>query len=1725
MIKRFKAMTIFARFIISFTLVVMIFAAGAIYSNYTTAYVDRLHRHNLDFVIARLGYVMDAGGEFTAMRRLFRATVTNAQWREDASPEMWEETEAGMRDYLKRVEELGELYIISAMHDGRLDAESQEERVFYMMEAVANVNAVFYLIYDNFFRNGNGSFDDTSVSARMAQTDALFSEIRLRAEQDRENALEYINNSITLYSNLSVGAILLGISASFGIIYMLAKSFNSSVKEAEKQIRLIESGDFKAILENENGNEISKIPSKLVRVFTQLIDAIHNVAGEVTEGNSDKRIDAGGFRGNYKDVALAVNHLLDIMTLQKKSLKDAVTKEFEASERARILFESAPVLIEVWDENYNLIDCNRHCVDAYGLDVKEEYLASVYELVPDYQLDGSPSTEAWHNNLKKITKDKSVFFHQWITRKPGGELMHMDIVGTMMQLDGKDVYVTYSVDNLSKQEAQEAMKRARLIMDYAPLSISFWDESLTMIDCNDYFMQLCGQPDKEKLLATFLTNHLPALQSCGTPTMGFIQRYAAKALRTGSAEFELISLDINGGEIPCHATAIYLETDKGRAFAVYVKDLRLEKEAAKQIDEANAKFKVIFDNAPRATSFWDFIKQDERLYVKITECNNAFMNLFEIWDKQVLLDKFPHDFLPEYQENGMLTTDAENMYIEEVYKNGAAKFEWLFLDINGEPLPCEITLIGAKFHGKHVMISYAQDLREARKTEALLDMANEHARLIFNDAPLAISSWSLVDGILTILDCNEAFMQTFGVFDKKTLLDNFPGNFTPQFQPGGEESIPTVIRYTDKAIEDGSYTFEWMHTDVNGDPVPCEITSVATTWRGELIVIAYARDLRKEKKAAAMLSDANTRARIFFERVPMAVTFWSDDLRPLDCNDELARMFGVKNKLEYLDDFYRFSPEYQPDGRLTKVRAIELFKEAYEKGAVSFDWMHLTAQDAPLPVRITLVHIQLQESSAYVAYFYDMREIFASQEEVREANERVRLMLDSSPVACFLVDKNFFAIDCNIEAASLFEVADKKECISRFNWVYLCENCAEHNPADDLMRDCRETGEGCVLRTCFDDALSKGHSKIEWRVSLPNKDELIPCEINFVRLMHKGDFVVAAYVIDLRTVKKMIEDMKRLEEAEENSMAKTKFLARMSHEIRTPITAVMGISEIQLQNPGLSLELEEAFAKIYSSSETLLGIINDILDISKIEAGKMEIITENYEVASMIVDAAQLHLVYLGSKDINFSIKLDENMPANFIGDELRIKQVLSNILSNAIKYTDAGGVHMEMRCKFIGKQRQIGDLAFFIITVSDTGKGMTQSQLKALSDDYARFHEKEARFVQGTGLGMPIVYNLIELMGGTIEVTSEAGVGTTVTVILPQIIACDESVGTQTAEAISSLDPRMLTGKQKINFVPHSMPYGSVLVVDDVETNLYVARGLMELYDLQIETVNSGQAAIERVKNGKVYDIIFMDHMMPEMNGIEATRIIRHLGYTGTIVAFTANALIGQAEEFTKNGFDGFISKPIQTVHLNNILNKFVRDKQPTEVLENAAQGKKVKAVSVESYMENQGIHDKIRKDFLRTKKNAFKELTDAIDNEDLETAHRLAHNLKGLAGLIGENELMELAQKAENILRDGGVPTKWLGAIQLELTAVLEKIGEQFKDKLQPELERNTQGFDKEKAAIIFDELTPLLEQRRGSAMDFLNQLALIPQTEELINQIEDFEFALALETLEKLRNLLEV
>ncbi|MDR2486878.1 MAG: response regulator [Clostridiales Family XIII bacterium] len=404
------------------------------------------------------------------------------------------------------------------------------------------------------------------------------------------------------------------------------------------------------------------------------------------------------------------------------------------------------------------------------------------------------------------------------------------------------------------------------------------------------------------------------------------------------------------------------------------------------------------------------------------------------------------------------------------------------------------------------------------------------------------------------------------------------------------------------------------------------------------------------------------------------------------------------------------------------------------------------------------------------------------------------------------------------------------------------------------------------------------------------------------------------------------------EKAEKANRAKDIFLAQMSNEMRTPLNAVIGLSELLLEegNPSsdnLDAEARADIEEIYASGVALLSLVGDILDLARTNSGDLRPISAEYDVPSIINDTMTMNALHIGNKPLDFRLEVDETIPSRLCGDALRIKQVWSNLLDNAFKFTKKGSVVFRVSWKKSTDDESVWLLA----EVEDTGIGIRKEELgKIFSETEKVASELKTRY-RGTGIGLPLARRLTELMGGTISAESEYGKGSLFRISIRQQRVSSAPIGQQVAEALThfrhAADKR-LRGERIIR---PDLSHARVLVVDDVSTNLTIAKGLLKPYRMVIDTARNGQEAVELVRCGvPKYDAIFMDHMMPEMDGVEAVRIIREeigTDYAASvpIIALTANALEGSKEMFLRSGFQHFLAKPIDVLALDAAVRRWV--------------------------------------------------------------------------------------------------------------------------------------------------------------------------------------------------------
>ena len=523
------------------------------------------------------------------------------------------------------------------------------------------------------------------------------------------------------------------------------------------------------------------------------------------------------------------------------------------------------------------------------------------------------------------------------------------------------------------------------------------------------------------------------------------------------------------------------------------------------------------------------------------------------------------------------------------------------------------------------------------------------------------------------------------------------------------------------------------------------------------------------------------------------------------------------------------------------------------------------------------------------------------------------------------------------------------------------------------------------------------------------------------------------------------------EEAERANQAKSAFLANMSHEIRTPINAVLGMNEM-IRREADDEQIRKYSWNIKSASETLLSLINDILDFSKIESGKMEIVEVSYQLSSLLNDVVNMIRYKAEQKGLAFYIKVDESIPDSLIGDEVRIRQVIVNILNNAVKYTPEGSVTFDVQ----GEKTEDGNLLLRVASI-DTGLGIKEEDKSKLFSKFQRLDVEKNRNVEGTGLGLSITLRLVEMMHGKIDVESTYGEGSTFTITLPQKINDPMPIGDfeKRVEAF-------VKGEQayRESFIA---PEAEVLVVDDNSMNLFVFESLLKSTKINITTAKSGMECLEKIA-AKRYDIVFLDHMMPEMDGLETLARAKAMPESQChgvpFIALTANAIAGAREMFLEKGFTDYLSKPINSKLLERMIQDYLpeskilnpEDAPATTVAESAAQetaavveseagaaetepettgsaaagtpaaesadpgGTEIdKALGLQYCGDMEEMFKEFVKMFCERKGETFEKIRTAYDAENWEDYTTHVHALKSTALSVGGKKLSEEAKALE--------------------------------------------------------------------------------------------------------------
>ena len=564
--------------------------------------------------------------------------------------------------------------------------------------------------------------------------------------------------------------------------------------------------------------------------------------------------------------------------------------------------------------------------------------------------------------------------------------------------------------------------------------------------------------------------------------------------------------------------------------------------------------------------------------------------------------------------------------------------------------------------------------------------------------------------------------------------------------------------------------------------------------------------------------------------------------------------------------------------------------------------------------------------------------------------------------------------------------------------------------------------------------------------------------------------------------------------AEVANRTKSAFLANMSHEIRTPMNSIIGFSELAMDD-NIPPKTSDYLEKILKNSKWLLQIINDILDISKVESGKMELENIPFDLHELLASCRTVVMPKALEKGLLMHFYAEPSVGKRLYGDPTRLRQVFVNILSNAIKFTNSGVIKMQGTVKEITEKN-----VTMYFEIKDSGIGITENEIKRIFDPFVQAEAGITRKYGGSGLGLSITKNIIELMGGVLCVDSTPGVGSKFSFSI-------------TFDAVNTDGDDFPAEKQVIlNEIEKPMFEGEVLLCEDNEMNRQVICEHLARVGLKTIVAENGKIGVDMVKNRirkeeKQFDLIFMDIHMPVMDGIEAASKIISLNSNIPIVAMTANIMTDSRNIYKSIGMNDCVCKPFTSQELWRCLMKYF----------NPITWQKEDAVQLEQ-TENE-MRQKLINNFVKNNQEKFREITDAINAGDIKLAHRLAHTLKGNAGQLNMTLLQEAAREAENNLANGenNVTPQQMSALETELNAALEDLTPLVRRKVRSETDET---LDSQSALKLLEEIQPLLEDDNPECLEFIDSLHLIAESDELIERMENLDFGPALEALANLK-----
>ncbi|MDR0554994.1 MAG: response regulator [Treponema sp.] len=753
--------------------------------------------------------------------------------------------------------------------------------------------------------------------------------------------------------------------------------------------------------------------------------------------------------------------------------------------------------------------------------------------------------------------------------------------------------------------------------------------------------------------------------------------------------------------------------------------------------------------------------------------------------------------------------------------------------------------------------------------------ANERTRLMMDATPMACSIWN-TEGVM--LDCNREALNMLGLSTKADYIERF-FDHCPEFQSDGVNSREKVAMALKAAFETGRHCFEWTFLTDTGELLPVETTMVRVPWKDGARVTVYARDLREIKAKEEAARETEERLRIMLDEMAFSCVFYDEDGKAIDCNRRAVSLFRSTCKQDLIDNIFRFSPEFQSDGRPSGEKGMELIRDTFRTGKNSARWDHIRGDGSPLPTEVTMIRVKWKSGYRVVAYIRDLTDLV----ETRDNLIRITSITEGSPSLILYIGAEGMIEYMNPAASAIGDPSRE---------ALLAETLRRVSPNGIPPRSVNEEGirdNGKKRSVQFEIPLAAGGGE--------RRDFVF---FAFPTRLHDGRPGIGLLGRDITDLKEVQRDLIAAKEQAERAWAreshynkiKSDFLSRVSHEMRTPLNAIIGMTSIA-QKSSSDEERERCYNKIEDASRRLLGIVNDILDMTGIDTGGLFFFHEPFSFSEALRPVIAGIESKAAEKGLRFVAVIDENIPDRLVSDERRLQQILTNLLSNAVKFTGGAG-KVEFSAQRIEDR---GSACLVRFEISDTGVGITEEARGRIWDPFEQADTGITREYGGIGLSLSLTKRIVGMMNGEIRVESEPGEGSR--------FICDLLFGVDRSGVPSGGDGGEIP----------DLAGRKILVVDDVDINREMIFALLEDTGAELEGAAGGGEAVALCSQKK-YDLVFMDLHMPGMDGLDAARGIRAAPLFGSattpIIALTADNGAEIRARCREAGLNDYLTKPV---------------------------------------------------------------------------------------------------------------------------------------------------------------------------------------------------------------------